>query len=243
MHGGECRWGTGSDICHKCGKAHGGECKFGSNVCYKCGKVGHYTNECNAKTTCFRCGKIGHMARECTEVGGSGKKDAEQSRPKTRAYMLTQEQAKHIPDVVTGATRSFVATPFCKKAKMKCCRVPETFIVETASETLVRILRMVKSCKIALEGHEFPATLYVMTLGGFDVVLGMDWLSEFEAQIVCKSILVRLKSSDGGTVTVYGDRESSVLNVISMIKAEALMFLLVGFIIIKLLQNWLGLKM
>ncbi|XP_076955969.1 uncharacterized protein LOC143630980 [Bidens hawaiensis] len=137
----------------------------------------------------------GHMARECTKAGGGGKKDAEQSRPKTRAYMLTQEEAKNIADVVTGATTSFVATLFCKKARMKCCRVPETFMVETASETSVRILRMVKSCKLELEGHEFPATLYVLTLGGFDVMLGMDWLSEFEAQIVCKSRWSRREAS------------------------------------------------
>ncbi|XP_076938199.1 uncharacterized protein LOC143606261 [Bidens hawaiensis] len=42
---------------------------------------------------------------------------------------------------------------------------------------------MVKNCKIELEGHEFPATL----LGGFDVVLGVDCLFEFEAQIVCRT--------------------------------------------------------
>ncbi|XP_076908408.1 uncharacterized protein LOC143565276 [Bidens hawaiensis] len=112
---------------------------------------------------------------------------------------------------------------FCKLAKMKCCRVSETFIIETASETSVTVMRMVKGCIIELERREFPAALYVITLEGFDVVLGMDWLSEFEAQIVCKSRLIRLKSADGDTVTVYGDKESSGLNIISMIKAEGLL--------------------
>ncbi|XP_076900242.1 uncharacterized protein LOC143554355 [Bidens hawaiensis] len=43
------------------------------------------------------------MARECTdgEAGGSGKKDVDQARPMNRAFMLTQEQARQIPDVVT----------------------------------------------------------------------------------------------------------------------------------------------
>ena len=205
MHGGECKWGTGSGVCHKCGKSHGGECRVGSNACYKCGKVGHFAQDCHAKPACYKCGKTDHLAKECNkgEDGGSGEKDADQARPRTRAYMLTQEQAKQIPDVVTGmflvngisasvlfdsgATKSFIATPFTKLAKMKCNRVSETLIVETASDASVKIIKMVKNAKIELEGREFPVTLYVMTIGGFDVVLGMDWLSEFEAQIVCKS--------------------------------------------------------
>ncbi|XP_076954197.1 uncharacterized protein LOC143628505 [Bidens hawaiensis] len=113
------------------------------------------------------------MARECTESepGGSGKRDAEKTRPKTRAYMLTQEQAKQIPDVVT-----------------------ETFLVKTANDTSVRIMRMAKDGKIEQEGRELPVTHFVMTIGGFCVALEMDWLSEFEAQIVCKSRLISLEN-------------------------------------------------
>ncbi|XP_076920594.1 uncharacterized protein LOC143581782 [Bidens hawaiensis] len=50
----------------------------------------------------------------------------------------------------------------------------------------------------------------------------MEWLSEFEAQIMCKNRMIRLESLDGSTMTVYSDRESYGLNVISMTKAEGL---------------------
>ncbi|XP_076948388.1 uncharacterized protein LOC143620616 [Bidens hawaiensis] len=112
---------------------------------------------------------------------------------------------------------------FSKLAKMKFCRVHEAFKIETASETSVRILRMVKDCMIELKGRDFPVTPYIMTFGGFDVVLGLDWLSEFDAQIVYKSRLIRLKSLDGGMVTIYGDTESLGLNFILMIKVEGML--------------------
>ena len=40
---------------------------------------------------------------------------------------------------------------------------------------------------------------------------------------MCKSRIIRLKSLDSSAVTVYGDKECSGLNVISMIKAEGLL--------------------
>ncbi|XP_076959478.1 uncharacterized protein LOC143635556 [Bidens hawaiensis] len=44
--------------------------------------------------------KTGHMTWDILKLE-EAEKDVEPSRPKTRAYMLTQEQAKQIPDVVT----------------------------------------------------------------------------------------------------------------------------------------------
>ncbi|KAK1427828.1 hypothetical protein QVD17_16525 [Tagetes erecta] len=41
----------------------------------------------------------------------------------------------------------------------------------------------------------------------FDVILGMDWLSKFDANIGCRERVVRLKAPDGSPVTVYGDQE------------------------------------
>ncbi|KAI3754879.1 hypothetical protein L1987_54671 [Smallanthus sonchifolius] len=58
-----------------------------------------------------------------------------------------------------------------------------------------------------------------MVLGGFDVVLGMDWLTANEAQIICKRKIIRLKAPDGSKVEVFGDRDAPMPNVISMIKA------------------------
>ncbi|KAI3776670.1 hypothetical protein L1987_46458 [Smallanthus sonchifolius] len=70
-----------------------------------------------------------------------------------------------------------------------------------------------------IEGHRFPVRLFVMVLGGFDVVLGMNWLTANEAQIICKRKIIRLMAPGGSEVEVFGDREAPMPNVMSMIKA------------------------
>ncbi|KAI3795060.1 hypothetical protein L1987_37704 [Smallanthus sonchifolius] len=96
-------------VCGKCGVRYAGECRLGSNLCFKCGKTGHYSRECPQGFKCYNCGESGHMSRECTKprMGQAGKgkgpeKKEEKPRAKTRAYALTQEQARADPDVASG---------------------------------------------------------------------------------------------------------------------------------------------
>jgi hypothetical protein len=81
---------------------------------------------------------------------------------------------------------------------------------------------VVENAYIELEGHRSPLSLDVFTLGGINVVLGMDWLSMFEATIVCKQKMIRLKTPNGSQVTVYGDREPQVPKVIYMTRVNKL---------------------
>ncbi|KAI3776234.1 hypothetical protein L1987_46007 [Smallanthus sonchifolius] len=191
-------------VCGKCGVRHTGECRLGTNLCYKCGKTGHYSRECKQGIKCYNYGESGHMSRECTKprMGEAGKgkgpeKKEKRPRAKTRAYALTQEQARADPDVASESA----------------------FSVETAEGRTARVTNVVDNSTIKIEGHRFPVRLFVMVLGGFDVVLGMDWLTANEAQIICKRKIIRLKALDGSEVKIFGDRDAPIPNVISMIKA------------------------
>ncbi|KAI3811289.1 hypothetical protein L1987_21010 [Smallanthus sonchifolius] len=226
----------------RCGVRHAGECRLGSNLCFKCGKTGHYSRNCPQGFKCYNCGESGHMSRECTKprMGQAGKgkgpeKTEERPRAKTRAYALTQEQARADPDVASGmyvldntfvsvlfdsgASKIFISATFCKRVKYTVSKLERAFSVEISEGRTVRVTDVVDNSTIKIEGHRFPVRLFVMVLGGFDVVLGMDWLTANEAQIICKRKIIRLKAPDGSNVEVFRDRVAPMPNVISMIKA------------------------
>jgi len=52
---------------------------------------------------------------------------------------------------------------------------------------------------------EFPADLYKLELTDFGIILGMDWLVRYRAQIDCPKRKITLKGSNGKKV-VYRDR-------------------------------------
>ncbi|XP_076913256.1 uncharacterized protein LOC143571815 [Bidens hawaiensis] len=245
---GETKMGGSSEQkeCRKCGKSHYGQCFLGLNLCFRCGKTGHLSYKCpDAK--CVSCGETGHSVTACpkNKPRGSGQektfsvKVSDKPKSKERAYNLSQKEAKEKPDVVSGTcsvngipatilfdsgtSKSFISIAFCPLLNKIHESIDDAFEVEVASGNSVKINEAIRNCLIELSGFHFPARLFLMTLGGFDVVLGMDWLSTYDANIVCGEKLIQLKAPDGSPVTIHGDRSCLMPRVISMIKAGRLM--------------------
>ncbi|KAI3797887.1 hypothetical protein L1987_33151 [Smallanthus sonchifolius] len=230
------------ETCKKCGRQHLGECRIGTTVCYKCGRPGHYSRDCLKDVKCQVCGLFGHLTKNCRKAGQSGSgKEREQEQPKarTRAYALTEEEARGNPDVVSGtflvndenaailfdfgASKSFISNAFSRKLGCTINNIVKAFSVQTAVGKNSAVFQVTEDCIIGIEGHKFPSRLFLLTLGGFDIVLGMDWLAANEAQIICKRKRIHLKAPNGSPITVYGDWNCTMPNVISMMKAESYM--------------------
>nr|GEY05166.1 putative reverse transcriptase domain-containing protein [Tanacetum cinerariifolium] len=69
--------------------------------------------------------------------------------------------------------------------------------IEIGSEQLVEIDKVIKGCKLEIEGHVFDIDLIPFGHGSFDVIIGMDWLSNHKAKIICHEKVVRIPLLDG----------------------------------------------
>ncbi|GJW72415.1 putative reverse transcriptase domain-containing protein [Tanacetum coccineum] len=78
--------------------------------------------------------------------------------------------------------------------------------IEIASGQLVEIDKVIKGCKLEIEGHVFDIDLIPFGHGSFDVIIGMDWLSNYKAEIVCHEKVVRIPLPDGKVLRVVGER-------------------------------------
>ncbi|GJU18326.1 putative reverse transcriptase domain-containing protein [Tanacetum coccineum] len=78
--------------------------------------------------------------------------------------------------------------------------------IEIASGQLVEIDKVIKGCNLEIEGHVFDIDLIPFGHGSFDVIIGMDWLYNHKAEIICHEKVVRIPLLDGKVLRVLGER-------------------------------------
>ncbi|GKF43097.1 putative reverse transcriptase domain-containing protein, partial [Tanacetum coccineum] len=91
---------------------------------------------------------------------------------------------------------------------------------EIASRQLVEIDMVSKGCKLEIEGHVFNIDLIPFGHRSFDVIIGMDWLSNYKAKIICHEKVVRIPLPDGKVLRVLGERPKEKARLLMSAKAS-----------------------
>ncbi|GKF27144.1 putative reverse transcriptase domain-containing protein [Tanacetum coccineum] len=97
----------------------------------------------------------------------------------------------------SGADYIFVSTTFIPLLGIKPSDLGFSYKSYIASGQLVEIDKVIKGCKLKIEGHEFDINLIPFGNRSFDVIIGMDWLSNHKAEIICHEKVVRIPLLDG----------------------------------------------
>ncbi|GKG05087.1 putative reverse transcriptase domain-containing protein, partial [Tanacetum coccineum] len=120
----------------------------------------------------------------------------------------------------SGADYSFVSTTFITLLGIEPSKLGFRYEIEIASGQLVEIDKVITSCKLEIEGHVFNIDLIPFMHGSFDVIIGMDWLSNHKAEIICHEKVVRIPLPDGKVLRVLGEKLEEKMRHLKSAKAK-----------------------
>ncbi|GKC57388.1 putative reverse transcriptase domain-containing protein, partial [Tanacetum coccineum] len=115
---------------------------------------------------CYECGSTDHVRPACPRSNraqgprannrGQGHRN-QGNQARGRAFMLGAEEARQDPNIVTG---------------LEPIDLGFRYEIEIASGQLVEIDKVIKGCKLEIEGHVFDIDLIPFGHGSFDVIIG-----------------------------------------------------------------------
>ncbi|GJW11962.1 putative reverse transcriptase domain-containing protein [Tanacetum coccineum] len=123
----------------------------------------------------------------------------------------------------TGADRSFVSYAFSKYIDIHPTTLDTNYSVELADGKSLTTNTILRGCTLNLQNHLFKINLLPIELGSFDVIVGMDWMAEHRAEVVCYEKYIRVPYGNDMLI-VQGERSGvknkSRLEVISSIRTQ-----------------------
>ncbi|GKC96783.1 putative reverse transcriptase domain-containing protein, partial [Tanacetum coccineum] len=163
-------------------------------TCFNYNRLGHFAkdyrvvprnvNPINARNptvrACYECGSIDYVKLVCPRLN--------------RAQGLGGNH----PNQVLATNRGLGRRNQGNQARgIKPSDLGYSYEIEIASGQLVEIDKVIKGCKLEIDGHVFDINLIPFGSGSFDVIIGMDWLSDHKAEIICHEKVARIPLLDG----------------------------------------------
>ncbi|GJS03173.1 putative reverse transcriptase domain-containing protein [Tanacetum coccineum] len=118
--------------------------------------------------TCFECGRQGHYRNECPKLKNQNRGKKAGKRPRK-----LEERLITLLDITLDT-------------------LDVSYVVELADERTSETNTVFRGCTLGLLVHPFNIDLMPVELGSFDVIIGMDWLANHHAVIVCDEKIVRI---------------------------------------------------
>ncbi|GJV76031.1 putative reverse transcriptase domain-containing protein [Tanacetum coccineum] len=201
-------------------------------VCYECGSPDHFRNNCPKMYQ----GSGQPSNQLALEGSRNNRSNGNQVRGRAFNVNVNAMEAVQDPKVVTGtfslndhfvtvlfdsgADFSFISTEFAPLLDVRPSIVNPGYVIEVADGKKVEVDRIIRDCKLELESSLFSINLIPLGHGSFDVIVGMDWLSQHKAVIVCHEKVVEIPVEDGRILRVHGERTVGIAKVLKSVKKD-----------------------
>nr|GFB17539.1 putative reverse transcriptase domain-containing protein [Tanacetum cinerariifolium] len=178
-------------------------------LCAKCNY--HHNGPCAPK--CRNCNKIGFFARDCRSAANTNNANNQRGTGSGQRHACYECGVQgHFKKECRAGTNpdANIVTDHC-------------YDVELADGRIIGLNTILRGCTLNLLNHPFNIDLMPIELGSFDAIIGMDWLAEYQAVIVCAEKIVCIPWGNE-TLIKHGDGSkqgnATRLSIISYTKTD-----------------------
>nr|GEZ84315.1 hypothetical protein [Tanacetum cinerariifolium] len=206
-------------------------------ACFNYGCPGHMAKDCrvaprmvnlvNARNTitapgaCYECEGTNHFKGACPRLNQA-------QRPgvtvQTKLLLIMRDKVMGTMYATTlfdsCADYSFVSTTFITLLCIEPSELGFSYEIEIASGNLVEIDKVIRECKLEIEGYMFDINLIPFVSESFDAIIGMGWLSNHKAEIIFHEKVVRIPLQNGKVLRVIGERPEEKMRHLMSAKAK-----------------------
>ena len=194
--------------------------------CWNCGQKGHYSSACTQPKKAGPLGQ-GNVRGAASVTSPPARGNAQHGR----VNYVNAEDAQNAADVLlgtflansvpaimlfdSGASHSFISSQFALSHSLAQTELSPPMIIHAPGSDL-RAESFCPQIELIIGGHLFLANLILVNSNGLDVILGMDWLTKYQACIECALRTVTLTTSEGERVQIMPQICSSHLFALSV---------------------------
>jgi predicted aspartyl protease len=102
----------------------------------------------------------------------------------------------------SGATHSFISESLVSKLGLHYCHTKDSFVLATAGGRILSNT-ITKVVPLQLGSRTFLTNLIHLGLGGLDVILRMNWLTQHQVVLDIATTTIEIHSPTSGHTTLY----------------------------------------
>jgi len=121
-----------------------------------------------------------------------------------------------------GATHSFISPTTVKRMACTSKEMEVQLCATTPVGSSYKTNLIAWNCFITIRDRLFFADLVLLGIHGYDVILGMDWLTKYQATVDCKQKTLALVTLEGESLIYKGSCSNHTVSLISATKAYKL---------------------
>nr|GEW71764.1 putative reverse transcriptase domain-containing protein [Tanacetum cinerariifolium] len=161
---------------------HPGECRRAAGTCFKCGQAGHLQKDCKKNTTASTSGQADKKPGASGRVFAITEGHAANTSGTITGTLFIYEHAVFVL-FDTGATHSVISSAFASRVTTTPMLLDHVLCISTPMQDSVRITHVYRNLPIQFDDKIRAINALPLDMCEFDIILGMDWLTEHHATI------------------------------------------------------------